>query len=70
MCDFHKMPMSLALPTLREASYIPSPSPNLGRREKEISQTSSSPRLKPYGHKRKGEEGWGGEGKIVAHRVS
>jgi hypothetical protein len=44
------MPMS-ALPILREASYIPSPSPNLGRREKEIGQTPSSPRLKPYGIK-------------------
>jgi hypothetical protein len=61
MCNFLEVLINSALPTLREASYIPNPSPKPGRREPESLKLPPLPNL--------GEEGWGGEGKIVAHRV-
>jgi hypothetical protein len=45
MCNFLEVLINSALPTLREASYIPNPSPKPGRREPEMPQAPSSPKV-------------------------
>jgi hypothetical protein len=56
MCDFLRMPVNPALPS------SPALLPTLGEGSQNYFQLPPLPDL--------GEEGWGGEGEIVAHRVS
>jgi hypothetical protein len=62
MCNFSGTLINSAFAhsSRRAKPYIPSPSPKIGRREPDLFKLPPRPDL--------GEEGWGGEGKIVAHR--